>query len=122
MHTGPELATIGFATGDDGVGGGAGKETTMESLPACDLTLLWLPGSGQRADNEILRRLVNALHSVGLRMHVIGLEGPGDVQDVIAAVVEKGETNGRTNTQHATRAVQHSTQTRADSTLVLKIR
>jgi len=30
--------------------------------------LLWLPGSGQLPDNELLRRLANALHGVGARM------------------------------------------------------
>ena len=30
--------------------------------------LLWLPGAGQLPENELLRRLANALHGVGARM------------------------------------------------------
>ena len=43
---------------------------TMEGAAADSDTpvLLWLPGAGQLPENELLRRLANALHGVGARM------------------------------------------------------
>jgi pimeloyl-ACP methyl ester carboxylesterase len=41
-------------------------------VPATATTLFWLAGSGQRPDNELLRRFVNSLHAVGLQLTVIG--------------------------------------------------
>ena len=48
-YTGPDVDTVEYRVG---------------SSDAATHLLVWLPGSGQRADNEILRRLVNALHEV----------------------------------------------------------
>ena len=72
-YKGPDIAHIEFATG-------AGDPL---------LTLLWLPGSGQRADNEILRRLVNALHISGVNSRIVGLRGPELVEHWVAVCAKR---------------------------------
>uniref|UniRef100_A0A0G4HTE8 1-alkyl-2-acetylglycerophosphocholine esterase n=1 Tax=Chromera velia CCMP2878 TaxID=1169474 RepID=A0A0G4HTE8_9ALVE len=59
-YVGPELEAVVFQT--------------SSSYPPT-ATLLWFPGSGQRCDNELLRRLVNALHTAGASLRVIGVKG-----------------------------------------------
>jgi pimeloyl-ACP methyl ester carboxylesterase len=72
-YEGPDIAHIEFATG--------------EGDPL--LTLLWLPGSGQRADNEILRRLVNALHVCRVNSRIVGLRGPELVEHWLAVCAKR---------------------------------
>lgn len=56
-YTGPDTASVHFQIGVD----------APDQPPP--LTLVWLPGYGQKADNEILRRLVNSLHMAVLKSH-----------------------------------------------------
>jgi len=60
-YTGPAVDSVEFRTGD-------------ANAPV-DFTLAWLPGAQQRADNEILRRMVNAFHDAGLNLRIVGLAG-----------------------------------------------
>eukprot|EP00929_Paragymnodinium_shiwhaense_P067464 TRINITY_DN33954_c0_g1_i1.p1 TRINITY_DN33954_c0_g1~~TRINITY_DN33954_c0_g1_i1.p1 ORF type:complete len:241 (+),score=48.99 TRINITY_DN33954_c0_g1_i1:244-966(+) len=46
-------------------------------------TLLWLPGANQRADNELLRRLVNALHDADIPMLIAGLSGKNTIDSYL---------------------------------------
>jgi pimeloyl-ACP methyl ester carboxylesterase len=72
-YEGPDIDHIEFATG--------------EGDPL--LTLLWLPGSGQRADNEILRRLVNALHLSSVTARIVGLRGPELIERWLAECAKR---------------------------------
>jgi len=72
-YEGPDIAHVEFATGEG------------EPL----LTLLWLPGAGQRADNEILRRVVNALHLSRVNSRVVGLRGPELVERWLALCAKR---------------------------------
>lgn len=64
---------------------------TLEGAAADSDTpvLLWLPGSGQLPDNELLRRLANALHGVGARM-VITCAAHGDAAAALAQLHTAG--------------------------------
>ena len=64
---------------------------TLEGAAADSDTpvLLWLPGSGQLPDNELLRRLANALHGVGARM-VITSAAHGDAAAALAQLHTAG--------------------------------
>ena len=65
-YTGPEVDRVEFF---------CGNAQSTDSV-----VMVWLPGSGQRADNELLRRLVNALHSSGVHLWVVGLSGIARLQ------------------------------------------
>ena len=38
-----------------------------------EFALVWLPGAGQRSDNELLRRLVNSFHEANIDLEVHGV-------------------------------------------------
>jgi hypothetical protein len=52
-------------------------------------TLVWLAGTGQVPDNELIRRFTNALHSVGLQLVVHALNNKADVESAVQ------KSNGR---------------------------
>ena len=64
---------------------------TLEGAAADSDTpvLLWLPGAGQLPDNELLRRLANALHGVGARM-VLTSAAYGDAAATLAELHTAG--------------------------------